>query len=123
MDLKMKKIEDITIKELRDVCPIVQKIRKAELEYIMYQCSPDCIYKDICDSKPYSIMYRKAMDNESNIKKGSENMSELLVNGESIKTSESECEYRYEYDSHALIIDNVENLTINIQGVDYNGSN
>lgn len=109
MDLKMKNIKDITIEELHSNCPIV-KIQE------IAQCSRDCCYFNICYRLPMEGAFEAAMMEVSSI---IDDIDEDIV----VEADEECClETAFRnYDSHSIIIENVENLTI-IQG-DNNGSN
>ena len=93
-----KAIEDLTIKELISICPVVKCGQVA-------QCPSICALKPICFGLPYEQKFVDALCDR--------------IEDEGSYCLRSKSEY---YDSHNLIFDHVDNLTINIQGENY-GSN
>ena len=100
MDLQMKKIKDITIGELYSNCPIVKCGEIA-------QCARDCDYSAICHKLPPEGAFEAAMEKVSGVVDDADN----CVEEEDSCYLESQSQ---NYDSHSIIIDHVENLTINM---------
>ena len=100
MDIQMKKIKDITIGELYSNCPIV---RYGEIA----QCARDCDYSAICHKLPSEGAFEAAMEKVSGVPDDMDN----CVEEDDPYCLESQFQ---NYDSHSIIIDYVENLTINM---------